>query len=137
MNDSPWYFVGADRRAIVNDLLNDFRHIAAEPGVRIRVLTAPTGFGKTRIVQELFAQMSAEQPEPAYWPRRLEEQGDPSWTRTRKRIFPAVVNAAPDAVLPWMWWGCRVPADPTAGTPRRCMRTLSNCSRMATRSCNG
>ena len=37
------------------------------------MLTSPPGWGKTRIVQELYERLAADQPEPRYWPAAIDQ----------------------------------------------------------------
>lgn len=98
-------FVGSDRIEIVDSLVEAFRSVAEGGGPRAVVLSAPTGWGKTAIVQEFYARIAAQQSEPSYWPPRLEGVGDLSWTQTRKRVAPLAFEVPAGADLPWMWWG--------------------------------
>lgn len=75
-------FVGADRFALVDELVSAFDAVAADGGVRVHVLSAPSGLGKTRVVQELYARLAEAQPEPGYWPAELTDQSD--WKQSRK-----------------------------------------------------
>ena len=98
-------FVGSDRVGVVDSLVGVFDRVVGGGGAGLVVLSAPTGFGKTRVVQEFFARVSAAQPVPAYWPARLEGDSSQRWTLTRKCVFPAVVDVPAGAVMGWMWWG--------------------------------
>lgn len=67
-------FVGADRQAIVDDLLADFEAVKAGEGSRVMALVAPSGWGKTRIVQEFYSALAARQEDPGYWPARIVDE---------------------------------------------------------------
>ena len=71
------------------------------------LLTAPSGWGKTRVVQELYAALAARQPGPtAYWPARIVDADTAPMADARKRISPEVAAAGQDrAAIPWLWWG--------------------------------
>src|SRR3954452_7332136 len=70
-------------------------------GCTMFALEAPRGWGKTRVVHELYARLAAR-PGQEYWPLRLTE-APPDGSRTRHVIVP---DAHPgDAPLPWLWWG--------------------------------
>jgi tetratricopeptide (TPR) repeat protein len=97
-------FVGDQRRNLVTRLHELFTDVRDGGGPRLVLLSAPSGSGKTRVVQELYAALAAEQPEPPYWPDRL-EHGDLDWRRARKLIYPHVLDVAPETTIPWMWWG--------------------------------
>ena len=103
----PRVFVGADRVDSVEALAQAFATVVDGGGSRLVVLSAPTGFGKTKIVQEFYARLAATQPMPTYWPARLEGDSSQRWTVARKCVFPAVVDVPAGAVMGWMWWGVR------------------------------
>ena len=96
-------FVGHDRVALVDELVAAFDEVAADGGVRMHVLSGPSGVGKTRVVQEVYARLAETQPEPRYWPTQLTDQSD--WKLSRKLIYPTEVEVPPDAQIPWLWWG--------------------------------
>ncbi|MEI6231346.1 MAG: hypothetical protein WCP81_11480, partial [Actinomycetes bacterium] len=98
-------FVGADRVDSVEALAQAFATVVDGGGSRLVVLSAPTGFGKTKIVQEFYARLAATQPMPTYWPARLEGDGSQRWTQTRKCVFPSSFTVPVGAELSWLWWG--------------------------------
>jgi len=63
--------VGEDRRVILDGLVHDWEQCQQERQPRMVVLEGQPGIGKTRLVQELFAALAAQQPEPRFWPRQL------------------------------------------------------------------
>ena len=67
----PRVFVEADRVDSVDALAQAFATVEDGGGSRLVVLSAPTGFGKTKIVQEFYARLAKTQPMPTYWPARL------------------------------------------------------------------
>ena len=106
---SPSPFCG--RQPELAHLLAAFERLSAEDArPQIVALLAESGFGKTRLIQEFYHQLStrADLPgHPGYWPDRLSRQGDDL------RINPdlgACNNAAP---IPFLWWGIRM-RDPGA-----------------------
>lgn len=97
-------FVGDARKDLVNDLKTIWEDTANGGGPRLIVLSAPIGWGKTRLVHELYASISESQPNPRYWPAQIDH--DPSEPLTsRKRTHPSAVNVNPDAVISYLWWG--------------------------------
>lgn len=107
-------FVGAERRALVDGLVEAFDGVVAGGGPQLWSFVAPSGAGKSRIVQELYARLAAErQPEKGghrYWPACIATLGDGrSPLVNRKRTHPhesdgeLVVPAG--LTIPWMWWG--------------------------------
>jgi tetratricopeptide (TPR) repeat protein len=98
-------FVGAGRIEVVDALARSFEGVVAGSGSRLVALSAPTGFGKSRIVQEFYARLAASQSVPAYWPARLEGDQASRWTESRKSVFPQSFVVPAGAELPWFWWG--------------------------------
>ena len=101
----PRVFVGADRVDSVDALAQAFATVVDGGGSRMVVLSAPTGFGKTKIVQEFYARLAKTQPMPTYWPARLEGDSSQRWTQTRKSVFPSSFTVPDGAELSWLWWG--------------------------------
>jgi hypothetical protein len=95
-------FVGAGHLQLVNHLVTAFNDVCAGK-VRVEVLRAPTGIGKTRVIQEFYARIAAAQQGQKYWPPRLESEGP--WLQSRKQIFPRHVAPMEGAEIPWVWWG--------------------------------
>ncbi len=98
-------FVGSGRIEAVDALVRSFEGVVSGSGSRLVVLSAPTGFGKSRIVQEFYARIAASQPVPAYWPARIEGDQVLRWTDSRKCVFPSSFVVPAGAQLPWFWWG--------------------------------
>jgi hypothetical protein len=106
-------FVGTERKQIVADLVKTFESVADAPksdggGSKFVCLASLPGTGKTRIIQEFFATLSATHDESGYWPASLipEDTGDvSSLIEGRKRVYPLNVDVPENADMPWMWWG--------------------------------
>jgi hypothetical protein len=103
-------FVGADRQAQVERLLDLFSHVASRPEPAMVVLVAPPGWGKTRIVQEFYRELAAGQPDPPYWPADLlteaadGELGLSDLTTSRKTVrYRGSFVPPDDAKIPWIW----------------------------------
>lgn len=99
-------FVGSAHRAAVSQLLDHYRAVSVG-GARVVCLVGPPGYGKTRIVQEFYARLAADQPEPAYWPgslRELEGSEMRAILEGRKRVYPVEVYVPEGATMPWFWW---------------------------------
>jgi len=68
-------------------------------------LTAPTGWGKTRLVQEFYAELAGSQTGKVYWPIDLfRPQPNEGVLSSRKRVsnsFDHVAGAEPT----YVWWG--------------------------------
>ena len=98
-------FVGGKRHDLVEGLVETFKSVCEGEGSRVTVLSATTGQGKTRIVQEFYSQLASSQDEPRYWPDRLNRNEDDRWTDSRKCITPKDFEVASDTEIPWVWWG--------------------------------
>lgn len=96
-------FVGEERRAHLERLVKTYEEVVRTGESRLVVLTAPTGWGKTRIVRELYAHLAATAGGD-YWPPRL-EAGEGSWLQARKRIFPPPFDVPERATIPFLWLG--------------------------------
>src|SRR5690606_9695602 len=100
----PGVFVG--REAELGRLLSHWERVRAGEGPRAAALLAEPGLGKTRLAQELYARLVAdEQGGTGYWPPALGAEGD------NLRVNPAVEACDGAADLPFLWWGVRL-ADP-------------------------
>jgi tetratricopeptide (TPR) repeat protein len=106
-------FVGEGRRAIVRDLVAAFDSIETGSSFWFH-LEAPTGAGKTRIVQEFYRHIaSTRQTQPAYWPNTIVDEqpaaasvfDTASFERTRKEVNPRSFVKPEGAVPNWLWWG--------------------------------
>lgn len=95
-------FVGAERRRLVAALETLFGEVGEAGQPRLVSLEAPLGWGKTRIVQELYGRLAAGQ---GYWPPALTPSDERDPLKTRKRVHPGDFLVAAGGELPWMWWG--------------------------------
>ena len=108
-------FVGGDRRQLVDSLVVAFDSIVQVPGPQMVVLSAPSGEGKTRIIQEFYRRIAASQPTPAYWPAEIVAEDVDDWKNDRKRLAVAAFTPASGANIPWLYWSvsCRRRSDNT------------------------
>jgi tetratricopeptide (TPR) repeat protein len=101
--------VGADRHTEVDRLVSLFDRIRSEASPMLVVYIAPSGWGKTRIIQEFYHRLAASQPEPRYWPASLVPEpanGTPGLadlTVGRKTVRHATFSVPEDARVPWLW----------------------------------
>jgi tetratricopeptide (TPR) repeat protein len=95
-------FVGAARQQFVEDLLEAYGDVVAGIGPRMVVLSAPSGEGKTRIVQEFYRRLAAAQPAPHYWPEALADDVD--WKTGRKQLRVPTFSPEAKAEMPWLYW---------------------------------
>ena len=94
-------------------LQSRFESVVADRTPRWISLEAPTGWGKTRLAQELYRNLARDhQDDGAYWPASIFEMaahdvGDPvrAIGLERKQTYPAVLDPAPDSTPAWVWWG--------------------------------
>ncbi len=120
-DSSAGVFVGAERQAIVDRLLDAFVAVERGEGSRISMIVSPPGWGKTRIVQEFYRRLASGQRLPAYWPAEMIEDAAPDdirgLSRTRKVVYAAEMTVSGQARMDWMWWGvsCYTRADGRLG----------------------
>ena len=131
--------VGQDRIALLDRLVAEFDAVADGRGPRAISLESPLGFGKTRLVQELYGQLAARrQATGTYWPRSLD------WREAAAETPPRLRHARPDLLqarkqveptpgwivqgnveIPWLWRGisCHLIS---AGSPMRALKDVSD-----------
>lgn len=100
-------FVGESRIQLVYDLLEEFDKTVRTGAPTWVDISAPSGWGKTRILQEFFSVLSAQRQEnPRYWPSTLIDpagSGAASVLDDRKVLRPTVVHT-PGSLPNYMWW---------------------------------
>ena len=100
--------VGQERNGLVSHLTEVFNEIKSGGTSQLVVLSALPGWGKTRIVQELYSALAVQQTAPRYWPPSVvvEEEGERGVRQSRGRVWPEhMVDVAPGAHPDFMWWG--------------------------------
>lgn len=117
-------FVGPRRNAAVDRLVRDWAHVCSRQGPQMVALTAPLGWGKTRVIQEFYERV-ASRDHSGYWPKRMVSSTDIVDVSTlaveRKRLqpepFPVTGNP------PYVWLS--VHADPSEfARPEEAYRVL-------------
>lgn len=109
---SELHFTGASRRALLAWLLATFVEVKNQRQPRLVLLEAESGWGKSRLVQEFYKAIAADQSSPRYWPpsilEAVAEAERPSLETPagrRKRIYPETFEVPKKAVPEWLWWG--------------------------------
>jgi tetratricopeptide (TPR) repeat protein len=111
MQDEPISskFFDTDRNAIVDDLVARFREVERGKGSQLATLVAPPGWGKTRIVHELYARLASEQPAPRYWPDSIQAETEFDMRgifNSRNCVYPRHLTRIVDrAKMTYMWLG--------------------------------
>lgn len=106
-------FLGDDRRSIVDEIV---RHVdavdAGTAGPTWIAIEAPSGWGKTRIAQEVYSTLAtrAAATTGAYWPTAITNAapGDDQGRQIlidRKVVSPALVERAAGSLPAFFWWG--------------------------------
>jgi hypothetical protein len=117
-------FVGEQRHKLVGRLLTEFDHVSQSGRPRWWSLEEHSGWGKTRIVQELYRRLATERQTGAkYWPPSMLPQAPVatnagslmSLMSMRKKVIPEPVVPEHEAVPQWFWWGISCAA--RSGTP--------------------
>jgi hypothetical protein len=96
--------VGDDRNRAVDDLVDAFDAVSEGQGSRMIVLRAPSGEGKTRIIQDFYERISLRQESPEYWPPTIVDNVSGDWKSDRKRLAVAEVRPKAGASIPWLYW---------------------------------
>lgn len=96
-------FVGKARRAHLDRVHKTIRTSRRERLPQTHVILGPTGFGKTRLIQEVFAGLDREGPSQ-YWPSRI-EAGSEGPLENRKSLVPMEWDVEAKASLGWLWLG--------------------------------
>ena len=100
-------FVGSGRHVIVEQLVSSFDRVVNEAKPCWVNIEAPSGWGKTRLVQELYRQLAeSRQRDPRYWPSSLaspSDGGSSSLLDDRKVLRP-FVHHTPGSVPDFVWW---------------------------------
>lgn len=114
-------FVGEGRQALVDDLFEVFDNVSGGSSPHWVSIEAPTGWGKTRLVRELYARLATErQDDGQFWPATIlgaltSQQLRGKVENARKRIYPESIAPEPDSTPAWLWWG--INCDRRVGLP--------------------
>lgn len=106
MTASLW---GDGRQSITTRIVAAYDEVAAGGPPLWVSIEAPSGWGKTRIIQEVYARLAADRQGDTgrYWPTGLTggvaERSD--ILRDRKNVAPAYVEREPGSVPAYFWWG--------------------------------
>jgi tetratricopeptide (TPR) repeat protein len=127
MMDSPSsldsILVGRERQELLASLVAAFEDVRDTTMPRCEVLSAPVGWGKTRLVQQLYAHLAQHsQGDPPYWPASIVADTRIDPLHARKVVFPNVTTVPAAAEPNWLWWGVRCDED----SARNSIRCLHN-----------
>lgn len=114
-------FLGDDRDALVALLVTTFDDVWDQRVPAWVSLEAGTGWGKTRIVRELYRRLAAErQLDDEYWPVAWADA--PS---SRKSVYPEAWTVPSGAELDWLWLGLSSgKGTGSVGSLAQCMQQL-------------
>ena len=93
-------FYGESRHLLLTGLVALYNNCVTSQESLVVALEAPSGWGKTRVAQEFYARLAAVQPEPKYWPDRID---DPD--QGRKAVRPAPFTRGGQSLPHFFWWG--------------------------------
>ena len=93
-------FFGESRIALLNSLLSKYHEMQKSCEPILVSLTAPPGWGKTRVARELYKEIAGVQSYPEYWPKTI---WDPD--QGRKAVRPAKFDRSPESKPDFCWWG--------------------------------
>ena len=102
-------FVGDSRHRVVDGLVDILDEMNSTGEPRWVSLEAPSGWGKTRVVQEFYARLAARQSNH-YWPETILGASDVHGFEVgdrRKRVFPdpRYFDREPQSLPEFMWLG--------------------------------
>ncbi|MGB7983275.1 MAG: toll/interleukin-1 receptor domain-containing protein [Candidatus Nanopelagicales bacterium] len=101
-------FVGRERHQILDELTSTWQQVSSTRSARVVVLLAETGFGKTRIVQEFYRRLAANQSEPTFWPADIVDatsNGQRALRESRKRVAPLELSPHEGSSASYLWLG--------------------------------
>jgi hypothetical protein len=102
-------FVGEERRAALAQVMSAWDRVRSERSTQLVYIEGEPGWGKTRLVQEFYARLSAAQPDPPFWPPSLADGADVrqrvGLENRRKAVRPAEFDAPPGAQPTFVWLG--------------------------------
>ena len=107
--------VGDSHQAALGTLIDAYERVDAKVAAEaagpadseLVVLSAPMGWGKTRVVQEFYAHLASQQPAGnSYWPSELVADVDRGPAlKARKRVEPGTFEVSNSTSMPFLWWG--------------------------------
>ena len=102
-NDEKRELVGRSRILLVDGLEAIYDDVVKSKTCCWVSLEGPSGWGKTRVVHELFKRLSKRQEEPRYWPDVIDDPDDRDSGRkaAQPRRFTRDASSLPD----FLWWG--------------------------------
>ncbi|QDV16492.1 Tetratricopeptide repeat protein [Gimesia panareensis] len=112
MPNDQWKWMFEGRQENLQRLIDKWKQ-AKNNQPQFDVIVAPTGFGKTRLVQELYLWLSAHEDPPqenapqGYWPNSF--LNDFTSNEVNPYYPPKFQHAR--AIIPWLWWGLSVTED--------------------------
>lgn len=118
-------FVGQERERLADEIVAEWVACREDGRPRLVVLVGQPGSGKTRLVQEVYARLAAEErekvkPRPPFWPARIEIEGG-TLLAARGRITPEEpFRWDSGAVQTFVWQPVRCRLGPD-GSPARAL----------------
>lgn len=68
---------------------------------QMRVIISESGYGKTKLAQAFYTQLSTNHDPDGYWPDNLLHQ------TKDLQVMPDISGIKPGLTIPWIWWGVR------------------------------
>lgn len=98
-------FHGEARASAVDFILAEYDRVISLSEPRWVSVTAPSGWGKTRLVQEFYRRLAMRQGDEAYWPANLlSSDGVQAAVASRKQLS-APFTHLPKSIPTYLWWG--------------------------------
>ena len=99
-------FIGEGRYRVVASLFKLYKRIQISNKPIFVTIEAPSGWGKTRIVKELYKRIASTQTS-VYWPSEInshKSQESVTIEDKRKQIIPSTINRAKNSVPDFLWF---------------------------------
>lgn len=99
--------VGAAREELVASIMGRFHSVVAGRAPHLVYLEASSGWGKTRVVREVYRALARYQADPGYWPSELlhREVANPEEAVAARKIITAAFDHTPGSLPEHLWWG--------------------------------
>lgn len=104
---------GQDRKNLVDYIIDKISFVKKSRAKhKLLLIVAPTGWGKTFLIQNVYKRLSISQSEPRYWPRDLFQGNNSDPLLTRKITRPAFFQVQKESKIEWFWWGVNCELSP-------------------------
>ncbi len=96
-----WRNVFLGRQEELEWLEAAWKQTTSGEGPQMRVFTAESGYGKTKMAHAFYTRLSTAHDPDGYWPDNLLHE------EKNLRVMPDMTDVNPRHKIPWFWWGLR------------------------------